>query len=118
MNLNGQTLAYIGDGVYELYLREYFIKKGVCGSKNLHNAVANFTSGKAQAEAYQKIKDTLTDTEIDVFKTGRNAKISRKSRNQSIQEAHESSGFEALIGYLYLEKKLDRINTLLKVILA
>jgi ribonuclease-3 family protein len=117
MNLNGQTLAYLGDSVLELFIREYFIKEGISDSRKLHEKVASFTSGKAQSEAYHKIKDQLDDVEIDVFKAGRNAKVTKKSRNQPLSVVHESSGFEALFGHLYLEKKEVRIKTLIQRIL-
>lgn len=117
MNINGQTLAYLGDSVYELYLRNHFIKQGVSGSKKLHDAVAGYTSGIAQSGAYHIIKDQLTDEEMNVFKAGRNAPVTKKSRNQPLSVVHESSGFEALMGYLYLENKTKRMDDLLKLIL-
>ncbi|MDL2292298.1 Mini-ribonuclease 3 [Acholeplasma sp. OttesenSCG-928-E16] len=104
--LNGTTLAYIGDGYYELRIRDYIISLGVTKGNDLHQMAVKFTSGKAQSRIIMNFleNDLLSEKEIDAYKKGRNVTgISRK--NLSLQEYHQATGFESLIGYLYLNDK-------------
>lgn len=116
--LTGQTLAYLGDAVYELELRQQCIKAGFFRPEALHQMVSELTSGKAQAWAFSILEPNLTDAERAWFKQGRNAPLSKKSRKVSLQEAHASSGFEAIFGGLYQTHERARIASLCALILS
>lgn len=115
---SGQMLAYLGDSVYETELRHQVLARGVRSTEKLHTLVSNLTSGKAQAWAFSIIKDDLTTEEMTWFKKGRNAPLSKKSRKYSQEEAHQSSGFEAVFGGLFLRKQPERIASLCAFILS
>lgn len=115
--LNGTTLAYIGDAIYEVMVREMLIKKGYQKVDNLHREAIKYTSAIGQKEALDKIYDLFTDMEVSIFKRGRNANTDRKARNASLGDYKQATGFEAVIGYLYLEKQLDRLSYLLEQII-
>lgn len=117
IQLNGTTLAYIGDAIYEVYIRETFISKGITKVDKLHKEAIKFTSAKGQAEAFEKIKETLSEEEIGVFKRGRNANSDRKPKNTDLSIYKQATGFEALLGYLYLSKNTDRLNELMNIII-
>lgn len=110
--LNGAALAYLGDAVFELEIRKLMVEAGIHRPQNLHAYVAELTSGKAQAWAFDLIESMLNEHEIGFFKHGRNAKLSKKSRRTSMQEAHTSSGFEAIFGGLYMQEDAARIAQL------
>ena len=110
---NGTTLAYIGDAVYELMIREMLLNKGLTKVDNLHKEAIKYTSAVGQKKGLDIIYDILTEEEISIFKRGRNSNTDRKARNASLADYKQATGFEAVIGYLYLEKKQDRIIELL-----
>lgn len=109
------TLAYIGDAVYELYIRTYLLGEGAIKPNSLHQKAITFVSGKAQASVlfHWFDKAFLTEEELSVVKRGRNAKSGSIPKNTSIQIYRYSTGFEALIGYLHLLKNEERLTTLL-----
>lgn len=111
--LSGATLAYIGDAIYEVLVREFLIKKGYQKVDNLHKEAIKYTSAVGQNKAVNQILDLLSEDEVSIFKRGRNANGSRKAKNASIIEYRQATGLEALFGYLYLDKKFDRIYELL-----
>ena len=113
---NGTTLAYIGDAIYEVIIREHLLNKGFSKVENLHNEAIKYTSAVGQAKALNNILDVLSAEEVAVFKRGRNANTERKARNATLAEYKQSTGFEALIGYLYLNKSTDRIDQLIAII--
>ena len=115
--LNGVTLAYIGDAIYEVLIREMLIKKGIQKVDNLHKEAIKYTSAVGQNKAVLIIKDQLTDEEFAIFKRGRNASGDRKARNASVIEYRQATGLEALFGFLYLDKRFDRIYALLEGIM-
>jgi ribonuclease-3 family protein len=114
---NGLSLAYIGDAVYELKVREYFLKKQDEKVDALHQKVVEFTRAEGQAKAFGLIREFLTEEEISYFKRGRNAKSSRKSKSASIGEYKIATGLEALFGYLFLTNKTKRIDELMNYIM-
>lgn len=114
--LNGTTLAYIGDAIYEVMIREMLITKGYLKVDKLHKEAIKYTSAIGQKQALDTIYDSLTDIEISVFKRGRNANSDRKARNASLAEYKQATGFEALIGFLYIEKQHDRLTELMNLI--
>ena len=109
---SGLTLAYIGDAAYEILIREYLLLSGYTKVENLHKVAIKFTSAEGQAKAFDLVEEHLTEEELGIFKRGRNAKTERKARNASLATYKKATGFESLIGYLYLERNFDRITEL------
>lgn len=109
------TLAYIGDAVYELYIREYLLGIGGIKPNDLHQQAITFVSGKAQAAVlfHWFDKEYLTEEEMGVVRRGRNAKSGSIPKNTSIQIYRYSTGFEALIGYHHLLDNTERLDVLL-----
>ena len=112
------VFAYLGDAVYELYIREYLIKKGIKNVNALQKATIGYVSAKAQSEILSKIIDGgfLTEEEIDIVKRGRNAH-SHSSKTTDITTYKRSTGLECLIGYLYLNDK-NRLDEVMGVIIS
>lgn len=108
------TLAYIGDCVYDLVIRTIVVGKGNASVNSLHKKTTSYVKASSQREAYKRIEELLTEEEIDVFKRGRNAKSYTSAKNASKADYHYATGFEALIGYLYLTGDTDRMMTLIK----
>jgi len=107
---NGLVLAYIGDAVYELKIREYLINSKLGKVNELHKSAINYTMAKSQAEIIDYLMDSLTEEEIEYYKRGRNTGGTHKPKNASLNEYRKATGFEALIGYLYLIKNEERLN--------
>ena len=118
--INIMTLAYLGDALYELYIREYLIKNGIAKVEELQKKAIDFVSAKSQAKILDKLLENniLTDFEIDIVRRGRNYKITSHPRNTDIMTYKMSSGFEALIGYLYMDNQLDRLNEIINYVLG
>lgn len=114
--MNNLVLAYLGDAVYELYIREYLISKGLCKVKDLQNESVEYVSAKAQCRIINELIDRniLNEKEIDVFKNGRNAS-SHASKTTDIVTYKKATGFECLIGYLYQTDK-ERLDYILNYI--
>lgn len=112
------VFAYLGDAVYELYIREYLIKSGVKKVSALQKATIEYVSAKAQSEILSKLMDNnvLTQDEVDIVKKGRNAH-SHSSKTTDIVTYKRSTGFECLIGYLYLNNKA-RLDEIMGVIIS
>ncbi len=107
------TLAYIGDAVYELYVRSYLLKDANFPVNRLHKEAIHLVNAKAQSDLFQKIKDMLTEDEMQIYKRGRNTN-SHPPKNADMVDYKSATGVEALIGYLYLSDKSDRIAELLR----
>ena len=103
--LNGQTLAYVGDAYWSLLVRKYLIDKGITKAIDLQKNSIKFVSAKAQANFYEIIKEELNEIEKDIFKRGRNYKTNSSPKNTDIITYHISTGFEALIGFWYLNEE-------------
>ncbi len=116
IQLSGTTLAYIGDSIYEVKVREYLIEKGLTKVDALHKNAIKYTSATGQSSAYDLIEEFLTESEIRIFKRGRNCESTRKPRNTSLGVYKKATGFEALIGYLYLSKDNERLDEIYKKI--
>lgn len=108
------TLAYIGDAVYDLIVRSYVVAKGNVPNKNLHNETIKHVSAVAQSKLIDKLMDMLTEDEVSVYRRGKNSKPSSMAKNASQKEYLKATGFEALIGYLFIKGEDDRIFELLK----
>lgn len=117
--VNVITLAYIGDAVYEVYIREYLIKKGIAKVDELQREAVKYVSAKSQCKILDRLidNDILNENELDIVKRGRNYKRTSHPKNTDIITYKMSSGFEALIGYLYLNNEKDRLDKIISYIL-
>lgn len=110
--MNNLVLAYLGDAVYELYVRKYLISNGLCKVKDLQNNATKYVSAVAQANILNSLIENnfLTEEEIEIVKRGRNAH-SRQNKSTDIITYKKSTGFEALIGHLYMNdrKRLEEV---------
>lgn len=114
--LSPLNLAFIGDCIYEILVREALVCEANRPVNELHRESVKYVSAKAQTEAYAKIKDMLTDEETAQFKRGRNAKVGHSPKSATDAEYHTATGIEALFGYLYLSGKTERIKQLFSAI--
>lgn len=112
--LPGLTLAYVGDAVYELYVRRELLKKSV-KAHTLHELAVKRVNNNTQASLLIKLEPELTEIEQSVARRGRNAK-GIVPKNANVQTYRKSTGLEALVGYLYLMKDEERLNWLLEQI--
>ena len=110
--LSPLNLAFIGDCIYEIMVREMLVTDANRPVNDLHKESVKYVSAKAQTEAYSKIRDVLTEEETAVFKRGRNAKVGHSPKSATEGEYHCATGIEALFGYLYLTEQTDRIKEL------
>lgn len=106
------TWAYVGDSVYELYIRTYLANTTNLNPHKMHVKSIQYVKAKAQHEILKKLK--LDDEEKDIVRRGRNTQNHHLPKNATIEDYTYSTGFEALIGYLYLNKKDDRLEQILK----
>ena len=113
LQISPVTLAFVGDAVYSLYVRERLTLEVGGRSSDLQRAASNVVSAKGQSEFLDKLLPNFTEAESDVFRRGKNAKKSSKSKSASNLEYNRSTGFEAVIGYLYLTGQEARIKELL-----
>lgn len=114
--LNGLALAYMGDAVFDLAIREYLLTKGQTKPNQLHHLATQYVSAKAQASLMEEMKQQglLSEEEESYYKRGRNSKINTKAKNTDIHTYLQSTGFEALMGYLYLTDQETRLNELIE----
>lgn len=110
--LNALALAYMGDAVYEQVIREHLLRSGRVRPNVLHREATRYVSAKAQATILHKMlaEDFLTEAEQAIMKRGRNAKPGTTPKNTDVQTYKNSSGFEAVLGYLYLMKNEERVK--------
>ncbi|MGD9910393.1 MAG: Mini-ribonuclease 3 [Candidatus Izemoplasmatales bacterium] len=112
---SGLTLAYLGDAYYEVEIRTYLISKGITNVNLLHQQAIKYTSAVGQAKAVMKlVEQYLTEEEISVYKRGRNATSTRKPKNTPLNIYQFATGFEALIGFLVIEKQNERLNEIIQ----
>lgn len=115
--LSPLVLAYIGDSVFDVLVRNYIIQKGNRPVNELHKLSKGFVSAEAQAKIYLRIKDCLTEEESAVFKRGRNAKSNTVSKNASLSDYRHATGLEAVFGFLFLSGEIDRLFKLFDLII-
>lgn len=116
--LNPITLAYVGDCIYEMYIRKYIVfntkdKRG----KNLHKLSIKFANAKSQSQFLEDIKDMLTEEELEIVRRGRNCKTGHVPKSASVIDYKRATALEALIGYLYLLGKDERVEEIMDKIL-
>ncbi len=107
--------AYVGDGVYELYIRTYLTNTTKLKPHKLHIESIKYVKAGAQAEILEKLMGYLTEEEKEIVKRGRNAENHHLPKNATVQEYMYSTAFEALIGYLYLTKQDERLKEVLEL---
>ena len=110
------TWAYIGDCVYELYVRQELINKTNLKPHKLHIEAINYVKASKQAEILKEIMDKLTEEEKDIVRRGRNSENHHLPKNASVEDYMYSTAFEALIGYLYLSRQDERLKEILGLI--
>lgn len=106
------TLAFIGDAVYSLYIREKIIRNGDKKGVSLNKEASEIVCAKAQAKKMDKLMDVLNEEELSIYKRGRNTKKHTFPKNTDVATYNKATGFEALIGYLYLKGSSERLNYL------
>ena len=109
------TLAYIGDSVFDLTIKTMVVGQGNAPVNKMHKKVSEIVKAHGQVLMYEAIKDILTEDESSVFKRGRNAKSYTSAKNATKIDYRIATGYEALIGYLYLQDKMDRVLELINI---
>ena len=114
---NGLCLAYIGDAVYEIYVRKYVLNLGLTKVNDLHKKVTGYTNAAAQASSIHSFlqNDILSEEELAIFKRGRNSHVHTARKNVDISTYLDATGFEALLGYLYLKDNTNRLEELIQI---
>ncbi len=113
--LNPQVLAFIGDSVYTLFIREQMLELPKNKSNVLHTFANHYVSAVGQSISTEKVLPLLSKEEVAIFKRARNYKTNSVAKNSTISEYKRATGLEALIGYLYLTKKQERLDEIMKV---
>ena len=108
------TLAYIGDAVYEMVVRSIYVKRSNMQTQKLHQKVTACVKAQTQAKMIQLLLPELTEEKAAIYRRGRNSKPHTKAKNASLDEYLEATGFEAVVGYLYLNREFDRMQGLIR----
>lgn len=115
--LNPLVLAYVGDSVYDTFVRTLLVSEGFAQVAKLHKLAIGFVKAKAQADILEKISYMLTEDEQDIVRRGRNTKSATVPKNADISDYRYATGFEALLGFLYLTGRLDRLMEIIKKVI-
>lgn len=107
------VLAYVGDGIYEIYIRSYLLSLGNLKPHHLHRRAISYVSAKAQANILKELMPILTEQEIEVVKRGRNAKSGTVPKNTDVIVYRHSTAFETLLGFLFQKGEKDRLKELM-----
>lgn len=114
-NYSPLTLAYIGDSIYALIIKSIIVNRGNKQVNKLHKDTADLVQASTQSKMMRTMQEYLTEEEHTVYKRGRNSKSVTPAKNQSITDYRRATGFEALLGYLYLKKDWKRLLDLVKI---
>ena len=109
------TLAYIGDAIFELMVRTVLVERKNTQAEKLHKAATKIVKAETQALLAEALKEDLTEEELAVYKRGRNAKAVTRAKNATMSEYRRATGFEALMGYLYLKGEVERMIELISL---
>lgn len=114
--MNSLALAYIGDAIYEVFVRHHLLAKGQVRPNQLHKLSTTYVSAKAQAAVLHELskKEAFSEEEMAIIRRGRNAKSGTVPKNTDVQTYRYSTAFEALIGYLHLEKREERLSEIIE----
>ena len=110
------TLAYIGDAVFEIYVRSYLVTEKNEAVAKLHKSATGYVKAASQSKYMEILEDKLTEDELAAYKRGRNAHPKTTAKNADIIDYRRATGFEALIGYLYVLDKIERIDEIMNLI--
>ena len=113
-NYSPLTLAFLGDCVFDLIIRTVIVERGNRAPESLHRKKSAVVKAQTQARMAEAILESLSEEELSVYKRGRNAKSYSVAKNASVSDYRRATGFEALLGYLYLQDKEDRVIELVK----
>lgn len=113
--MNPQVLAFVGDAVYSLYIRQWIVLTDKSKVKDLHSHVTNFVKASGQSNFIEKLLPIFTEDEMAVFKRGRNYKTLSTAKNASVIDYKRATGLEAVFGYLYLSGQRARLNEILSM---
>ncbi len=109
------TLAFIGDGIYDLVIRSIIVGRGNTRASQLHQHTSHLVKAHTQSEMLHTMLPVLSEEELGVYKRGRNAKSPTMAKNATMGDYRRATGFEALMGYLYLTDQMDRMLELVKI---
>ena len=109
------TLAYLGDAVYEIMIRTSLVKKGNCAVNKLHKKASSLVKAQAQSRMIGYMEEYLTEEEYQIYKRGRNAHSPTMAKNATMTDYRRATGFEALVGYLYLKEDFQRLVDIIKI---
>jgi ribonuclease-3 family protein len=109
------ALAYIGDGIFDLVIRTVIVGKGNTKASQLHYQTSHIVKAQSQAMMIEALEGDLTEEEADVYRRGRNAKSPTMAKNATMSDYRKATGFEALMGYLYLTDRFERVVELTKL---
>ena len=116
--MNPLSLAFVGDAVFELFVREKLVCAGNCPVKTLHRRAVEQVGCQAQSAAGQRLFDSFTPEEQDIYRRGRNAHVNHVPKNAEPADYHAATALEALVGYLYLKGDLSRLQALFALLFA
>lgn len=108
------VLAYIGDGIYDLVIRSVVVNRGNTQANKLHRKTSSLVKAASQSAMIDGLLELLTEEEMAVYKRGRNAKSATMAKNATMADYRKATGFEALMGYLYLDNQWERMIYLMK----
>ena len=114
-NLSPLALAFIGDGVHTMFVREFVVKGGISNLNCYHQKAKKFCNAKHQKEVLEKLLPMLSFEESEIVRRARNAKSKHKAKNFNEEEYKKATAFEALIGFLYLTEQKERLEEILKI---
>lgn len=112
--VSGSSLAYIGDSIYELYARCHVASRSCSQSGKMHKLTVKYVSAAAQAKAIRSLEDELTEEEANFFRRGKNSNSPTMAKNASPADYMYATGFEALLGYLFLENNEERLDYIIQ----
>ena len=115
INLNPQSLAFVGDAVFSLYIRERIVMSEELKPNQEHKITTQFVKASGQSQIISEIENILTETELKLYKRARNYKTNNVAKNAKVVDYKRATGFEALLGYLYLTKNTDRLEYIMQL---
>ena len=116
ISYNGESLAYLGDAVYELFIRNYILANNIeLTAHKIHVKAIGYVKAKSQSTIMHSLEEELTEEESYIFKRGRNTKSATVPKNADVRDYRMATGFEALMGYLYLKDEFPRVVELTKI---
>ena len=114
LEMSPLVFAYLGDTIYDLYIRTYLVGNRIAKVSQLHRASINFVKAKAQADTVRKLTDFFTEEENEIIRKGRNIKPVSPPKNADVMDYRYATGFEALVGYLYASGEHERLMEILQ----